>query len=239
MADFDAHLRTRLERLDAAIPQPARPALSAARRRPRRRQALLLFAATVVLALGTALVTTGSPPPMTPQEASRNAALTGRVERALAPLFPEDECVGHEEAARRLRQGLDELGLHDWGIRTDSTIPGARCVMFGAAADIKAVILLGRADPGVPAAMDQVADQLLAQCFTAAEASELVEKAMLDLGVTQFVVSTDPLAPKAAPIDKAEAYQQHVADGCFVYSSTQLARDGSGRLVVYLWGPWP
>lgn len=236
MTDFHTALRARLERLDAAMPQPAGPNLPAARlphRHRRRRQVVALLAATAVLAIGTTLAAVGSAPPPTPQEEARIGALEERVRNALAPLFPDDECVGQEEAVRRLRLGLDDLGLANWNIRHLESLTGARCTMFGASAETREVVLIGRSDPGVPDAMERVGDQLLAECLDRSQATELVTTALANLGITDVVVSVD--GPRAAPIDKHEEYQQHVANGCFVYGS--IGRDESGRLVVYLWGP--
>ncbi len=228
MTEFRTALRARLERLDAAIPRLVGPNMPAARlphRHRRRRQVVLLFAATAVLAVGTTLAVVAFVPPPTPQEEARNAALEERVRNALAALIPDEECVGKEEAVRRLRLGLDDLGLADWNIRTHlESLTGAQT---------REVILIGRGGPGVPEAMTRLGDQLLTGCFDRSQATELVTTALANVGITDGVVRVD--GPRAAPIDKHDQYQQHVANGCFVYGST--GHDGSGRLVVYLWGP--
>lgn len=237
MTEFRTALRARLERLDAAIPQPAGPNMPAAQlphRHRRRRQVVLLLAATALLAIGTTLAAVGSAPPPTPQEEARDAALEERVRNALAPLLPDEECVGKEEAVRRVRLGLDNLGLTDWNIRTHlESLTGARCTMFGASAQTAEVVLIGGGGPGVSEAMARVGDELLTGCLDRSRATELVTTTLADVGITDVVVSVD--GPRAAPIDKHEEYQQHVANGCFVYGST--GHDASGRLIVYLWGP--
>lgn len=243
MTDFDTRLRTRLERLDAAIPAPRPPSVSPLRTTgPRRgRQFVVLLAATAALLVSMSLVTSGTQPPEDPVQQAKNLALEEFVDRQLKPLFPDGECVTRDEAVRRLRAGLDALGLSDWGISTGSgTLDGARCVTFGASPDMKAIVLLGAMDLDARKAvkaMEGVADELMRRCLGEDEARNLVSSALDNLGVTGWSIRTNgPLGPpQVAPIGREEAVRSHIANGCFVYSGAQ--RDPDGSTVYYISGP--
>lgn len=241
MTDFDTALRARLQRLDAAVPDVGAPREATSLRGTpgRRRQLVLILAATAVLALGAALATAGSQPPVSPQEQARLNALDESVNRALLVAFPDEECVSRDEATRRIRAILGQVGLGEWQVREDATVAGARCMTVGSVAGLQAVLLVGRIDPHVLSALEPLRERFVEGCVDRSQANGLVAAAMAEVGFMEFVVSADPWGPKGAPDGQWEAYQQHVANGCFVYVSTQIARDGSGRLVVYLWGPWP
>ena len=241
MAEFDAALRDRLLRLEAAAPAraPRLPIPLAMPRRSRRRQLLVLVAATATLALATAAAALALRPQLTPEQQVANAALEQRVLAALVPTFPDGACVDPEAARRGVSASLERLGLSHWSIRPNPGAAESRCVAAAVSAETMEIILLAAIHPNVVSAMEQVRGQLVDGCFDRAQAVAHVERALTEAGIVDFVVSTDPLAPRAAPMDQIAVYEQHVAAGCFVYGSTQVAQDGSGRLVVYLWGPWP
>lgn len=252
MNDFDTRLRERLERLEAAVPAPDLPSLAPRRASgpQRRRQVVILLAATIALLLATAVATTSAPVPRTPAEqaaqesaaAAQQAAkvaMEDRVNAALGPLMPDDECVSQAEAMRRLRTGLDEMGLRDWGITTGSgSLEGARCVTFGAAADTKVIVLIGALDlderDGTPlaSALQGVADELMSRCLGAIEARRLLASVLTALGVEDWRFGDD--GRLMAPVGREQAVLDHVANGCSVYSGA--ARDADGRTVYYITG---
>ena len=251
MNDFESRLRARMSRLDAAIPTPQPLNIPRRRSLNRRRQGIVLLAATVALLFGVAVVaTSGGPVPPTPGEvaadeaaAASNAAYADWVGEQLHPLMPEAECVGKAEAERRIRLGLDRLGLIDWTITADdqARAAGTKCVTFGVDAQMHWVVLvraldLAERDGGaVAVALEGATKTLITECLNRKDAFALVAAAMQSAGVTDFEIRADPWSPQGGPIDQIDVYRQHVADGCFVFVSRQHENE---RTILYLWGPW-
>lgn len=161
----------------------------------------------------------------------------------LASSFPDDECVSEADARTRIRDRLDALDLADWQIIRSSYGEGAACVTFGSSPDTRAIVIVGalsvaeREGGAVAAALERFADGLLSKCLDREQATEELRRTLAVLGVTGFEIRSDPLANHSVPNDEAEAYQQHVDDGCFVYGGRQVGE--GGQVTYHLWGPWP
>ncbi|MBA3779001.1 MAG: hypothetical protein H0X16_06865 [Chloroflexi bacterium] len=236
MIDFDAHLRERLQRLDDAIPSPLPPEAAtderqaelARVRQPRRRRGRKLV---VLLAAAALLVATGAAAagrllfPDVPQPA---------LEAALEEVFAASGCITATEATDAIRARLDAMGHGDWEIETRPGTEHPRCVSAGLISPQHVVVLLPAAGRDVAEALEGVRDELLRQCLGRDEAIQLVSSVLTSLGATDFRVSADPWGPQGAPMDQLEAYQSHVAAGCYVYSA--MGYDADGKAIHYLWG---
>lgn len=237
MTDFDRRLRSRLERLDAAIPvrpwsgmAPETPRLGPSMKLGRRgRLVLLLAAAAAIASVSTAAAVGLFDDEATPPE----------VEAAVADVFAATECVSADQARETLRGKLDAAGFTDWPIESRQfrsaglSANQARCAV--------PVIIDGRVAlfpaPGADVldAMEVVAEELLDGCYTREEATQLVIAALAAHGVSGWKVSGDVWGPQVFPSSQEEQYRQHVADGCVVYAGMPF---GPGEL--FLWGGrWP
>lgn len=238
MTDFDTRLRERLERLEAAIPDPRqystpstsepREASASAGRRRRRRVIVLLAAAALFVGASAAtaqrLLYPDLPEP----------ALEAAVSRVFAA---GDGCLSAKEARGAIQDQLDEMGYDDWTIESRSGAESARCVSSFLVPH-HAVVLIRGIGPDTAEAMEAVADELLRQCLGRADAMQLVSSALSSAGETDFVVRADPWGPQGAPIDKIDAYRDHLAAGCYVYVGAPT-REDDGTMIHDLWGPWP
>jgi hypothetical protein len=239
MTDFDERLQARLERLDAAIPSARLPTVSVAdgrqadtargrmpHRWPGRKAALGLAAAAVlaVASVATAqrVLFSDVPPP--------------GLEAALEEIFTGSDCVTLADAKDAIHARLEAAGAADWEIRTQPGA-GAPCVAAGIVAEDHLIILLPSSGRVVAEAMERTAEELMRRCLGRDEAIRFVSSVLTSLGVTDFSVSADPWGPQGGPADQIEAYREHVAAGCFVYSG--MGRDANGRAIYYLWGSWP
>lgn len=238
MTDFDRRLRSRLERLDAAIPvRPWRDTAPETRRSVafaklggRRRFVLLLAAAAAAIAsVSTAAAIGLLDGEATPPE----------VAAAVADVFAASECVPANEARALLRGKLDAAGLADWPIvsrqfrSSGLSADQARCAV---PVIIDGTVALFPA-PGtdVLEAMEVVAGELLKGCYTREEATQLVNATLATHGIAGWKISGDVWGPQVFPSDQEKQYRQHVADGCVVYAGMPF---GPGE--VFLWGGrWP
>lgn len=197
----------------------------------RRRQAVVLLAATAGLLLVTALaVLSASPSPDLARQAADRAA-EERIAQDLGPLFT-DGCLSVTEATTLIRQRLDALGLTDWAIETRAGAENSRCVSAAPVGDSRAVLLIPGMGADVARAMDRVQATLMEQCLDRDEAAALIASELGALGVTDWSIRTD--GPQAVPIGQEQAVLDHVAAGCYVYSSSQSAPDGTR--VYYIFG---
>ena len=230
MTDFDARLRERLERLDAAVPEPVLPApsvLAAARPRPARRRSRrlnLLLAAAALLALASAATATRILFPDVPQP---------RLDAMLTEVFEGRDCVTALEAGAEIRTRLDELGYADWAIEARPGAETGRCVIAGYHTPEHVVILWPYVGVDAVEAIKAVGDELLVRCLGLADARELLSSALTSMGVHEFDIRTD--GPHAAPIGETEAYQARVDSGCVLFSG--IGGDADGRPTLYLWAP--
>jgi hypothetical protein len=239
MTDFETRLRTRLERLDAAIPAPRPPSVwavdgrlagmaPARPARPRRgRRVVLLLAAAALLTATSVATAQRFLFPDVPQPA---------LEAAVAEVFAQSGCVTATDAKDAIRALLDASGHADWEIESRGGADHARCVTAGLLTTEHVVLLLPGAGRDVAEAMAGVAEELMRRCLGKDEATQLVSSVLTSLGETDFSVRADPGGPQGGPIDQIEAYRSHVAAGCFVYSGG-VGRDADGHANYYLWGP--
>jgi hypothetical protein len=140
MIDFDARLRERLLRLEAAIPEPAPISVPSVRRALRRRHREIALLAAAVLLTGAAV---GVAAQLADDERAAEIAAQermrvdteDRLNGALRPLFPGDGCVSLEEGMRRTRAALDSSGFATWQILWDGDLVDGGCATFAFSLD--------------------------------------------------------------------------------------------------------
>ena len=231
----EAALRSRLQRLDAAVPPFAAPTLTAgagSARPRRRRQVPILLVATAALMLATAVATFSAPVPRSPAELEASQAVEEQVRNAL---FEDlgDSCRQKAEVVRMVRATLDRLGHPDWTIRADdSRVREAPCVGTAAIGDSAEVMLMPSMGGTVAVAMDQVGLDLMERCLDRGAAIALVTDALHGAGVAQPDVRSGGMP--MVPIGQEQAYADHVAKGCYVYAGAQF--DQVGRYTWYVRG---
>jgi hypothetical protein len=230
MTDFELVLHTRLTKLDGSVPvRPwagVRPKIQ--RRRIRIRTIVLLAAAALVVsasAVGAQRVLYPDVPE--PQ-----------LESALQRIWSGHDCVSANDARAAIQRELDSLGYDDWAIRNEPFLGDARCVSAGVISSLHEVRLAPGISVDIQRTQEAIIDGLLSTCMGRADAIQYVTSMLTTAGSDPFVVRADPWGPQGGPLDRIDAYQSHVAEGCFVYVGMP-ERDNEGRAVHHLWGPWP
>jgi len=240
--DFDARLQARLERLDAAIPTPAAPvvvagpvgAVAAGRARPRsrRRRLVPLLAAAALLVAVTAVTAQRY---LYPDEVPEP-----RLEAALGEVFEAgDGCLSAAEARPAIQAKLDDLGYAGWVIEGRTGTDASRCTAAGIDPALHVVLLLPAAGRDLASALESLSHELgVERCLNRTEAMALLSSVVVSQGVTDFDLRADPWGPgPQIPLDQADAYMAHAAEGCTMYAG--MGWDEGGRPQFYLSGPWP
>jgi len=239
--DFDARLQARLERLDAAIPTPSAPvvvagpvgAVAAGRARPRsrRRRLVPLLAAAALLVAATAVTAQRY---LYPDEVPEP-----RLEAALGEVFEAgDGCLSAEEAWLAIQLKLDALGYDDWEIKGRPGRGDGRCTSAGLLIPEHAVLLFPAAGRDLADALENLSAALVERCLNRADAMALLSSVVVSQGVTDFDLRADPWGPgPQIPLDQADAYMAHAAEGCTMYAG--MGWNDGGKPQFYLSGPWP
>jgi hypothetical protein len=230
-SDFDARLRSRLVLLDAAVPlaaPPRMPSLASTVRIPRRRRVVPLLAAAVLLVGASAVVAERSLYPDIPEP---------RLEAAIGELFSGVDCLSAAQARPLIQGKLDTLGYGGWTVETRPGADAAPCTAAGVVVPEHAVALFPAAGRVLADALQAAAAELATKCLNRADAMGFLSSVVRSTGLSDFSIHADPWGPQGGPIDQIQAYEAHVAAGCFVYVGT--GADAGGRREFYLWGPWP
>jgi hypothetical protein len=236
MTNFDDRLAARLRALDAAVPAPRPPDAAAGRavlagatndrRRMLRRGAVLLAAATVLL-VGASVVT-GQRVffPVRPEPA---------LEAALVRIAAAHECLTVETAEAEVRAAFASLGYKGWTVERGQGVDSSRCVGAAILSDTHSVLLMPGVGTEAAALLESLRAELMAKCLGRDAAVELVRTALAGIGRTDFDVQAGGDGPIAIPVDEAAAWEQHVAQGCYVLSGGTV-QQSNGRTTLYIWG---
>jgi hypothetical protein len=212
MRDFETKLRARLERLDAAIPDPQPPAAPVAampgRLKVGRRVLVLLAAAAVLVGASAAAAQ---------RVRDQGDAFDPAVERAVELFLDQKGCTSLAEAREGIRTILDRLGRGDWDIQVAGGADTARCVSAGIVAPDRLVVIVGAVGRDVSLAVERIGNELLRQCLDKDEAVAFARSVLAGIGATYIEVRADsPWGAFAIPADQADEYARHTAAGCYV-----------------------
>lgn len=236
MSDFDARLREKLARLDAAMPEPAPPAAAAPRRGLNRgRQAFLMLAAAAVFLGAAAVATVAQQRPPTAAEiaaSARDAADEERLRNDLGALT-DDKCLTAAQMTDLAVARMKALGLAGWTVRSDARISQAPCVSGAASGDTHEVLLIASMGGPVARALDALEKDLMATCASRDEAVSRLRAALVANGIRDPKVEVGGV--RGVPVGDGGAYPAHVRAGCYVLAGAQF--DDVGRYTWYVAGP--
>jgi hypothetical protein len=220
MSDFDHQLRLRLQRLEAAVPEPRQPSRPALRVLPSRRHtAVVALAAMMALIVGSAIVALASAPPRNPaQDAANESRLRDDLDQHWGA------CMTEPQARALVQSRLSALGLDGWVIRLDRTsLAQAPCVGAAVFGDTSEVLLAPSLGTQINNAKETVAADLLSSCLDRTQATELLRTTLEAAGLNDPTIVVGGI--RAVPA-QASAYLEHVANGCVVFSDTQADDQG-------------
>ena len=135
----------------------------------------------------------------------------------------DGSCVTSSDAVRDLNGSLASAGFDEWQVR--SRADDVDCVAGGLDGSTSTIFLFPVQRPDVTDAVHGAQADLMSNCLGKNEAIAFVSSVLEAAGVEDFRVETD--GPFAYPLDQEEQVKQHVAEGCWVYSASGHADDGT------------
>lgn len=180
------------------------------------RRSLAIVAGALVIALPLA-VAAGIVPGA--EEAPPPAELEGRV----ASVFPADACIGAVPATDQINAILAD-GFAEWTVQNATGAATAECVVPSFDSQTQTITLFMALSPSLITALDDVSEQTYRECLTREQATALVDEAVQAAGMTGYRVEPGSLS---VPNDRVQEVEQHVANGCWVYSTTGWTADGT------------
>lgn len=148
------------------------------------------------------------------------------LENKVASLFSEDACVSPQVAEEQITAALADLGYSEWSLAFGTGAADTECVAAGLDGQTRTVLLIMALTPEVRTGLAVVQEQLYRECRTKDETTDLVEAVLREAGMENWKIETSSGSP-AVPIDRAEEIERHVANGCWVYSTTGWTADGT------------
>jgi hypothetical protein len=233
MTTFDDDLHDRLARLDAAMPEPAAPAIPTTTKRSisRRRQGIVLVAAAVLFLSLAAIATVASQPDTTAEDEARAQLEQAQVDKVLDGAFA-DGCYSVDQATQEIRERLDAAGMQDWTIRATESTSQATCVGAAYSGDPKEIYLLPSMGAPLANALEDLKTDMRATCFDRAAAVAQVQAVLDANGQGDRPIEIHGMA--MLPLDDP-GYEAWVKGGCYVFESSQW--DSVGRRTYFIAGP--
>jgi hypothetical protein len=154
------------------------------------------------------------------------------VEAAVRGIFEHGNCVTAAAATTELERVMARAGAVTWTLSSAPGLSPDACATAAVDPSDHRIVLLRAMTPAVRAAVRDLADKLLANCYRRNEAIALATSVLMSAGERGFQVRSD--GPVAAPVDRWAEAVQHVQNGCYVYSGAGWLADG--RRVYYLAG---
>jgi hypothetical protein len=149
----------------------------------------------------------------------------------LDDLFVDGGCITASQAAEAMKPRMAAAGFGQWTFRTTGG-ENAECV--GAAVDMDAnqVVFIAAIPAAIQAQLSLVADQLLEQCQTADEASEMIRSALREAGVEGVDWELVRTGSIYGPSDLIEEIRRHVSSGCATFGGSGWTAAGVRRFYV-------
>jgi hypothetical protein len=177
--------------------------------------AVAVVAATAVGAIG--------------QIAERSESGDPGVQAIIDSVF-DGSCVTSDVAVTDLNESLSAGGYSTWQVT--SRADGSDCVAGGLDPRSETVILFPVQSPSVTDAMHGVQADLMSRCLDKDQAIQFISSVLSGANVKGFAVLTD--GPFSFPLDQQREVEEHVAEGCYVYSGS--GHDADGNPVYFLSG---
>ena len=132
-------------------------------------------------------------------------------------------CVTSEVAIADLTKSLQDSGFTSWHVKSEAH--AGDCVAGGLDPAASTVILFAVQSPDVTNITHGLQTDLMSRCLDKDQAIQYVSSVLGAAGVTRFSVLTD--GPFSFPLGQEKEVEQHVADGCYVYSGSGHDAEGS------------
>lgn len=146
------------------------------------------------------------------------------LENGVSGLFSEDACVGPEKAEQRINALLADLGYGGWKVGYAPGAQTSECVVAGLDGQTRTITLYMALTPEVNDGLAAVREQLYSECLTRGDAVARIDQVLRNGGVEGYRIESGPLS---APSDRVDEIERHVANGCWVYSTTGWTADGT------------
>jgi len=160
----------------------------------------------------------GEPEPLPEPDATAPAEVRTVLDRS----FSTDECVRLAEAWVAVGEGLVPLG---WSVGVSPGVVGPDCVRYYLDVAQQTVTLSYAQSPELQIAIEEVRAQLLKECLSEPDATELLRSEIERLGDRKYEIRTD--GPVGGPPESLAAIEAHVNGGCTVYSGSGWGADGT------------
>jgi hypothetical protein len=234
MTNFDDDLRTRLARIEAAMPTPAAPVLRVGTRRGpnRRRQGLMLLVAATVFLSAAAIATVASQPDTRAVDEAQRMVEQGQVDRALDGAFA-DACLSVDKATAAIRERLEAAGMRGWTIRAGADTAQATCVTGAYSGDPKEILLMPSMGGPLAKAVEGLRADMRASCYDRDAAVAMVQAVLDANGQAGRPIEVRGISQM--PLDGGDEYVAHIKGGCYVFETSQW--DDQGRRTFFIAGP--
>lgn len=146
------------------------------------------------------------------------------IDEVIRLVWNDTECVSAREASAVLPEMLADRGHAAWVVSWAPGVRGSSCVGATVDSATREIILNQALRPEVTVALEGVADELLRNCLTEEQASEVISSTLRELGETGWELRSD--GPLGGPIDRIDEVRRHVDAGCFICSGTGLTPEG-------------
>jgi hypothetical protein len=152
------------------------------------------------------------------------------MQSAIAAVFAGHPCVTGTQAEEGIGPRLLALGYRDWSVVSGPGVKGDSCVSSTTDTVRKRIVLIMALRPEVKAALTVLAARLLDECLTKDQAAEALRATLRDVGEVGWELRTD--GPIGGPLDQLDQIEQHVTQGCWIYSGTGWSTDGQRRYFI-------
>jgi hypothetical protein len=147
------------------------------------------------------------------------------LDEAVTQVFAGQRCVTAADAERKIQARLTALGFTEWKVSRGLGVVTDGCVSAGIDTANGVVHLTSSLRPEVSDALAAVANDLIDRCLGRQGATMLVRSVLNDLGETNWEIQVSGMV--GGPLDRLDEIKQHALAGCFVYSGTGMAADGT------------
>lgn len=154
------------------------------------------------------------------------------LQELLHQVLSSSDCVTATEAEDGIRAELSNLGYERWEIASGPGVQTASCVTVTTDGPSQRITLIMALHADVRAALEEMAEHLLNECYREEQAVAKIEAVLESIGEFGWSIRSD--GPVGGPGERIDEIVEHVTAGCAVYSGTGWTEDG--RRVIYIAG---